>query len=217
MAPVRLAERDAIRAFWRGHSEAWKLSGLPQRAYCEQHGISLKSFGNWRAQLKREALAGAEARWGRHPRLRPRSGPSSRPMTKEEPADVIPPRGGRREFSEELKQRIVEETCKPGASVSAVARRYRITTSLLFRWRSALGVEPLPQRARFLSVQVSDAAASHEPAAPPAVPPSTPLIVERPAPGVEIELIGGRKVRFDRDTDPETMKRVVAMLEGAAP
>ena len=49
------------------------------------------------------------------------------------------------------------------------------------------------------------------------MPPVTPLIVERPTPGVEIELIGGRKVRFDRDTDPETMKRVVAMLEGVAP
>jgi hypothetical protein len=37
--------REYILAFWRGHSEAWKLSGLTQRAYCEQQGISLKNFG----------------------------------------------------------------------------------------------------------------------------------------------------------------------------
>ena len=48
--------------------------------------------------------------------------------------------------------------------------------------------------------------------------PSAPsIIVERVAPGIEIELIGGRRVRFDRDVDPETMKRVVSALEGSAP
>ena len=46
---------------------------------------------------------------------------------------------------------------------------------------------------------------------------AAPIILERPAPGVEIELVGGRRVRFDRDVDPETMKRVISMLEGTAP
>jgi len=218
MAPLRAEERDGVRAFWCGHFEAWELSGLTQREYCSQHGISLKSFGNWRGQLKREAMAGPHARWGRYPRLRPRSGPMAGPMPKEHPADLIPPRGGRRQFSEEVKRRIVEETCQPGASVSAVARRYRVTTSLLFRWRAALGVGPLPERAKFLSVQVTDSGCT-PPARPPQVdqPVPAPIVVERPVPGVEIELVGGRRVRFDRDTDPETMKRVVSMLEGTAP
>lgn len=63
--------REHILAFWRGHSEAWKLSGLTQREYCEEHNISLKSFGNSRAQLKRIALAGAlpvPRRWARRTR-----------------------------------------------------------------------------------------------------------------------------------------------------
>ena len=47
------------------------------------------------------------------------------------------------------------------------------------------------------------------------MPPS--IIVERVTPGIEIELIGGRRVRFDRDVDPETMKRVVMALEGDQP
>jgi hypothetical protein len=52
-----------MRSFWRGHFEVWELSGLTQREHCERHGLSLKNFGNWRAQLKREDAAGPKARW----------------------------------------------------------------------------------------------------------------------------------------------------------
>jgi transposase len=125
---------------------------------------------------------------------------------------------GRRRFSEDAKKRIVEETCHPGVSVSAVARRYGIAAALLFRWRQALGVGPLPEAATFLPVQIADDGgsavelreASDQPTAP-------PIIIEREASGIEIELIGDRRVRFDRDVDPETMKRVVSALEGGAP
>jgi hypothetical protein len=61
-----MAKPEALR----GHSEAWKLSGLTQSEYCKRHNISLKNFGNWRAQLKRVALGGPSARWGHYPRLR---------------------------------------------------------------------------------------------------------------------------------------------------
>jgi hypothetical protein len=43
------------------------------------------------------------------------------------------------------------------------------------------------------------------------------LIIERPVSGIEIELMGGRRVRFDRDIDAETMRRVVSALEGGGP
>ena len=33
-------------------------------------------------------------------------------------------------------------------------------------------------------------------------------------PGIEVELIGGRRVRFERDVDPETVRRLVTLLEG---
>ncbi len=230
--PLRLEERPQARAFWRSHFEVWELSGLTQREYCERHGLNLKNFGNWRAQLKREDAAGPEARWGRYPRLRPMSSPMTRPRTKKPrnepprerpntekpvPALVTEPRG-RRRFSEDAKKRIVEETCHPGASVSGVARRYGIATALLFRWRQALGVGPVPEGATFLPVQIADDGGSAiEPRATSDQPTAPSLIVERPAAEIEIELIGGRRVRFDRDVDPETMKRVVAALEGGAP
>ena len=70
MGRLRLHEREAVRALWCGHFEAWRPSGLTQREYCERRGLSLKSFGNWHGQLKREDVAGGDARWGRHPRLR---------------------------------------------------------------------------------------------------------------------------------------------------
>jgi len=41
------------------------------------------------------------------------------------------------------------------------------------------------------------------------------IVVERP-PGIEVELAGGRRVRFDRDVDPETVHRLAALLEGEA-
>jgi transposase len=127
---------------------------------------------------------------------------------------------GRRRFSEEAKKRIVEETCYPGGSVSAVARRYGVAVSLLFRWRQALGVAPVTEGAGFLPVKIADEAVADTvtggtSGAPLPSPPS--IIIERPAAGIEIELVGGRRVRFDRDVDPETMKRVIAALEAGTP
>jgi hypothetical protein len=144
MSRVPVELREQVVGYWRGHSEAWKLSGLTQKEYCEQHNVSLKNFGNWRAQLKRVALVGSEARWGHYPRLRrtladlsPRAKPGVNPRVKTPvPAAVRSP-GKRREFSEELKQRIVTETSRPGASASEIARRYGLDLRLLRRWRKA--------------------------------------------------------------------------------
>lgn len=41
-------------AFWRAHHEAWRRSDLNQREYCAAQGISLKAFGNWRANFNAE-------------------------------------------------------------------------------------------------------------------------------------------------------------------
>ena len=87
---------------------------------------------------------------------------------------------------------------------------------LLFRWKRELAASP---RTTFLPVTVTESQTqSGGPAADP-LPASTvpsPVIVERLAPGIEVELIGGRRVRFDRDVDPETVRRLVSLLEGEA-
>jgi|SRR6516164_4061827 transposase len=46
-----------------------------------------------------------------------------------------PQPGRRRRFSAEEKRQLVAETMVPGSSVSLVARRHGLSSSLLFRWR----------------------------------------------------------------------------------
>jgi len=208
-----------LESFWRAHLEGWRRSDLNQREYCELQGLPLKRFGNWRAKLRHEepALAGKL--------LYRRGGGLSHMtshMTKEivsPPSGYLPsarsaPPGSRRRFSAADKRRIVEEAESPGTSVSRVARQYGIAARVLFRWKQEMAPAAKTETT-FLPVTVTDAA--DQPAeTPPSMPGLAPMIVERSAPGVEVELIGGRRVRFARDVDPETVRRLVTLLEGEA-
>ncbi len=40
-------------SLWQQHIEGWETSGLTQVIYCQQHAISLASFGYWRTRLKK--------------------------------------------------------------------------------------------------------------------------------------------------------------------
>lgn len=39
---------------------------------------------------------------------------------------------------------------------------------------------------------------------------------ERAMPAIEIEISGGRRLRFEHDTDPAIIERLVTLLEGAS-
>ncbi len=63
---------------------------------------------------------------------------------------------GRRRWPDEVKGRIVAETCAPGAVVSAVARRHGLTPQQVFTWRrrarrGGLAL-PVPDEPRFVPV-----------------------------------------------------------------
>ncbi len=45
--------------YWQGQVEEWRQSGLSQIAYCEQHGLNIKSFRRWRTKLQRAATTAA--------------------------------------------------------------------------------------------------------------------------------------------------------------
>lgn len=49
--------------------------------------------------------------------------------------EVITGTGRRRQFSDEFKARVIEETLTPGAVVSEIARRNGLTPQQLFTWR----------------------------------------------------------------------------------
>ena len=219
MPRMTAANYTELASFWRAHLDGWRRSDLNQREYCELHGLPLKRFGNWRATLKHEEPAGAG-------KLLYRRGGGlkhmSKHMLKETPAapsSYIPSvrsngSGRRRNFSEADKKRIVEEVGRPGASVSGVARRYGIGTRLLFSWKKELAPAAKAETT-FLPVTITDAPDQSAETSP-SLPGPAPVIVERSAPGIEVELIGGRRVRFDRDIDPETVRRLVTLLEGEA-
>ena len=195
--------------FWKEHLKAWRDSDLNQREYCERHGLALKRFGNWRAKFKdKETFVPANLRYRRGGGLRPRSRTRSKEI-------AFAPMRKRRGYLDDDKRRIIEEACSEGRTVSSIARKYGITTSLLFRWRKQLGMEPMH---RIVPVTITDAPDSladlsaianltRQPA---------PAIVDRTTPAIEVELAGGRRLRFERNTDPATIERLVALLEGAS-
>src|SRR6185312_6730393 len=63
----------------------------------------------------------------------------SDPKTREEPeVEVLdaPAKGRRRRhYTAAEKRTFLEEAARPGSSISLVARKYRISTSQLFRWK----------------------------------------------------------------------------------
>jgi transposase len=52
-------------------------------------------------------------------------------------ATVLPGPERRRRWSEEDRRRIVEAAFSPGAVVTDVARRYDVSTALIYNWRKA--------------------------------------------------------------------------------
>ena len=204
------SRRLKLEAFWRAHLKGWRDSNLNQREYCELHGLPLKRFGNWRADLKSEVTIVPEGllyrrSGGDQPRLNPRR------------REIHPsPIRKRRNCSDADRRRIIEEASRENASVSGVARKYGISTDLLFRWRKKLGMGPMH---RIVPVTITDtadgladlAAMTSRPTASRA-----PTKMESATPAIEIELAGGRRLRFARDTDPETIQRLVAALDGGA-
>ena len=143
------SRRLKLEAFWRAHLKGWRDSNLNQREYCELHGLPLKRFGNWRADLKSEVTIVPEGllyrrSGGDQPRLNPRR------------REIHPsPIRKRRNYSDADRRRIIEEASRENASVSGVARKYGISTDLLFRWRKKLGMGPMH---RIVPVTITDTA-----------------------------------------------------------
>jgi transposase len=109
----------------------------------------------------------------------------------------------RRRWSRAEKLAVVAETA--GASVSAVARKHGIASSLVFRWCRGLG-------GGGKMLKPGDGTAFIPVALP--APVVAPVTAAVPGGGViEIELVGGCRVRVDASVDLNALKRVITVLE----
>jgi transposase len=110
----------------------------------------------------------------------------------------------RRRWLREQKLAILAEVDAPGGSVSEVARRHGLHTSLLFRWRRDLTKRArsasAPPQQSFLPVRLP----------PPSLP--TPPAPERPG-IIEIVLADGRTLRVGADVNTAALVRIVEALE----
>ena len=122
---------------------------------------------------------------------------------------VSAPRRATRHWPYEKKRRIVEETMKPGMSVSIVARRHDINANLVFSWRKLYQEGRLGAKAgeqSFIPVGVVGGQASL----------STPISAPRSSGMVELELPGGIRLRVDSKIEEHALRRVLRAVKSCA-
>ena len=113
--------------------------------------------------------------------------------------------------SKEERRRIVEETLKPGASVSLIARAHDVNANQVFKWRKQYRegrLDPKPSSKTLLPVKISDSL-------PAAVRSETVGASRRRAKAkrtgiIDIDL-GHARVRIEGMADPDCVR---ATLEG---
>jgi transposase len=128
----------------------------------------------------------------------------------------------RRRWSEEEKLQLVEEACRPGHSVSQVARARGINASQLFAWRrQALGKglisDNRPESSAVPALTFAPVNVTKEPAAAESgdeVRPARRRKVPRGS-TIEIELKSGDRVRVEGSADAALVARIVAALRRA--
>jgi transposase len=115
--------------------------------------------------------------------------------------------GRRRRWSEDEKVRIVLESLEGPRQISATARRYNISRSLLTQWRRSFRPE-LKGGVGQHPVGFVQATVVEQPEPAPA--PSTPTVGGT----IEIEFTSGARVRISGVVDVPTLQAAVAIVRG---
>ena len=126
-------------------------------------------------------------------------------MTVDAVPEILTQPERRRRWTSEQKLALVAETLRSGASPTQIARRYGISTGLLYTWRR------LAREGELSLVPVSAPTAEFVP---------VEIVPEAAVPGEDdtsagimvIELPGERRVRVDRHVDAEALRRVLLAL-----
>lgn len=129
----------------------------------------------------------------------------------------------RRVWAVEQKRGIALESLDPSTTPTDVARRYGITSGLLYTWRRQMmegqlgsAPQPTPGFARVDLVAEAPRLAASAPAHPDPdlQPPLPPAETAQSAGLIEIALPGGVSVRVDASVDGAALRRVLDALEG---
>jgi transposase-like protein len=201
----------AVRAFWGMHVEAMNWSGMGSAEYAAALGLSPYALRIWR---NRFADSGEEMDWRSllHPSARAQLSSAASCVRRKyrltpQEADG---RSNRRRFSDEQKRAIVQETEKPGLSVSQVCRRHGVATSMVFRRRVQFGLAA-KKAPRLATVALTKGTASE-------VPALTVLrnLVQPPDGMIAVELEDGRRVFAPVGSSPAEVKRQLARNEKAS-
>jgi transposase len=119
---------------------------------------------------------------------------------------TVSERRRKRAWPAELKREIVAASLAPGASVARVARRYEVNANQVFAWRKQYrGALLAPSDAgdvAMVPVTVTADPGIAETAA-----------IERGAALIEIELVGGYRLRVGAQVDDGLLRRVLDVLE----
>jgi transposase len=114
--------------------------------------------------------------------------------------------GRRRRWSEDEKLKIVLETLQAPRQVSATARRYGVSRSLLLKWRRSFRIEQKDAAGQQIGFVPATVVAESAPAIPASVPTSSGTI--------EIEFASGARMRIAGAVDAETVTSAIAVLVG---
>ena len=130
----------------------------------------------------------------------------------------------RRQWTLEEKAALMAEVEAAGGQVSVVARRYGISKSLLYNWRSAWRAAAGAAAARaasavsagFVKLGVIAEASEHAlPAAPVRCPRGAGLSLSERIGVIEIDLPDGVRVRVDDHVSEKALRRVLAAVKAA--
>ncbi len=217
--PAKIRDNPDRIAFWTRHVAAWMRGPFTILEYCERHGLSRGQFSRWRQRLREdrereERIALMRKRRRRRISTRTKAISPSASVVAERLEQDFDARlvRRRRRFTDDEKRHILGAV-GPGASLYAVAQTYDLAPSVLFRWRKELGSGADRPFIGFAEVSVVGDM-------PPSSLPGSGEITSPPPEtqrgGMEIALTDGKRVRVEPGADPETVRRLVLILEETA-
>ena len=115
----------------------------------------------------------------------------------------------RRSWHPQQKMAIVQASCAPGAGPTEVARRYGISTGLLYTWRKQLLTAATDG---FIRCDIVSEPAALALPAPERSPLALPVLDRVAAGTIEVKLPGGTNLRLGGDVDAGALARVLDVL-----